>query len=165
MKAKLSPSLIRFVTGHLSIHVAASCGDGLTTLARGLGARVDPGDTGCLRVLLSRAQSAGLVDAIAGGHGIAAVFNEPESHRTVQLKAPVAEAVEADDDDLAMHAPYVRAMATRLSVFGTPEPYVHALLACAPDDLVVVRFAPHEVFGQTPGPGAGAPIAADGPAP
>jgi len=165
MSADLSPALTRFVTGHLSIHVAASCGDGLATLARGLGARVDPTDTRCLRVLVSRAQSAALLDAIAAGHGMAAVFNEPESHRTVQLKAPGAEVLPADHDDLATHAPYVRAMATRLKVFDTPEPYVHALLACAPEDLAVIRFMPREVFGQTPGPRAGEPMAADGPAP
>ncbi len=165
MDANLSPALAQFVTGHLSIHVAAGCGDGLATLVRGLGARIDPADSHYLRVLVSRSQSTELLAAVAGGYPVAAVFNEPESHRTVQLKAPIAEVVAANEDDRALLGPYVRAMADRLRTFDTPEPYVHALLACAPDDLAVIRFTPRDVFGQTPGPRAGAPIAADGPAP
>jgi len=165
MNANLSPALVQFVTGHLSIHVATCCGDGLTTLVRGVGARIDPTDARFLRILVPRSQSAELLDAIEAQYPVAAVFNEPETHRTVQLKAPSAEVVAADDDDRALHTPYVRAMVERLRAFDTPAPYVYALLSCAQDDLVAIRFSPQDVFGQTPGPRAGAPIPADGPVP
>ena len=55
--AILTPELVRFVTSHLSIHVAACDGGGQATLVRGLGCRADPATAGGLRLLVARPQA------------------------------------------------------------------------------------------------------------
>lgn len=152
--AILTPELVRFVTSHLSIHVAASSG-GHATLVRGLGCRADPATAGGLRLLVARPQAEPVLHAIAADGRIAVVFSEPESHLTVQLKAHAAYVTQASDDDTALLPPYTDAMVARLASIGTPEPFVRALLACPADELIVICATPHEVFGQTPGPQAG----------
>ncbi|QID16486.1 hypothetical protein G3580_01905 [Nitrogeniibacter mangrovi] len=165
MNDPIPPALAGFLTSHLSMHVAAGCGDGLATLVRAVGARIAPEAPHCLRLLVPRAQAVDLIEAISAGAPVAAVFNEPETHRTVQLKCARAEVVAAEAADVATLAPYVRAMAARLRAFGTPEPYAHTVLACAPDEVVVIRLAPEAVFGQSPGPRAGERMAPGAPLP
>jgi len=157
--------LARFITSHISIHVAACPEGGVATLARGLGCRIDPHAPERVRVLMARPQSRPVLDAVGANGRIAVVLNEPESHRTVQLKGSDARIEASDTADHAVLAPYRHAMAQRLKVFDTPEPLVHALLSCAPDELVTVSFTPAAVFGQTPGPRAGEPMAPDAPLP
>jgi len=165
MSDPIPESLAHFITSHISIH-AAACADGaIATLVRGLGCRIDPAEPDQVRILLPRSQSLALLDAVAANGRVAVVLNEPESHRTVQLKSTRACVVPSDAGDQAVLAPYRNAMAQRLKLFDTPEPFVHAVLTCAPEDLVTLRFAPEAVFGQTPGPRAGAPMAADAPIP
>jgi hypothetical protein len=165
MSEPISAALATFITSHISIHVAATRADGIATLVRALGCRIDPSAPARVRLLVARAQCAALLEAVATSGRIAAVFNEPESHRTVQLKGGDARVLAATPDDLAVRTPYVQAMARRLTVFDTPEPFMHALLASAPDEVAVVDFTPAAAFTQTPGPRAGAPLAPDAPQP
>lgn len=163
--AILTPELVRFVTSHLSIHIAASDGGGQATLVRGLGCRADPAVAGGLRLLAARPQAEPVLRGIAADGRVAVVFSEPETHRTVQLKARDARVLAPDDDDTALLAPYTDTLVTRLACVGTPEPFVRALLACPPDELIVVCATPDEVFGQTPGPLAGERLDAAHPLP
>ncbi|MEZ5627659.1 MAG: hypothetical protein R3E34_09050 [Rhodocyclaceae bacterium] len=153
--AILTPELVRFVTSHLSIHVAASDGGGQATLVRGLGCRADPATAGGLRLLVARPQAEPVLRGIAADGRIALVFSEPETHRTVQLKARNARVGPADNDDTAVLGPYTDTLVARLGSIGTPEPFVRALLACPADELIIICATPDEVFGQTPGPQAG----------
>jgi hypothetical protein len=157
--------LAGFITSHISIHVAACPDGGVATLARGLGCRIAPSEPTRVRVLLAHPQALPVLEAIRANGRIAVVLNEPESHRTVQLKGNDARIDDSDADDHAALAPYRNAMAQRLKVFDTPEPFVHAILSCAPDELVTISFTPEAVFGQTPGPRAGASMAPDAPLP
>jgi len=165
MSAPVPEPLARFITSHISIHVAACPEGGVATLARGLGCRIDAAEPERVRVLLARPQALPLLDAVLANGRIAVVLNEPESHRTVQLKGTDARIDASDAADQSVLAPYRSAMAQRLRIFDTPEPFVHALLACPPDELVTLSFTPEAVFGQTPGPRAGAPVSPDAPLP
>ena len=106
-----------------------------------------------------RAEALPVLAAIEANGRVAAVFSEPESHRTVQLKGVDArvEAVTAGDE--ASLQSYAAAMAARLAPFRVPEVFARALLSASPDDLVAVSFTPSQGFGQTPGPRAGMPLA------
>lgn len=156
----LNPALAAFITSHLSIHFAASDAHGMATLARGLGCRIAAEEPARVRLLVARPQAEPVLRAIDANGRIAAVFNEPESHRSVQLKGIDARREAAGQADQAVLAPYTDEMSRRLKVFDTPEAFVRALLACPPEELVVVSFTPQEIFGQTPGPQAGARLPA-----
>ncbi|MBT0963596.1 pyridoxamine 5'-phosphate oxidase family protein [Denitromonas iodatirespirans] len=156
----LTPALADFVTSHLSIHIAASDARGIATLVRGLGCRRDPADRDRLRLLVAGPQAEPVLRCLAANGRIAAVFSEPESHRTVQLKGRDAGPCAPDAADAAFLAPYTDRLVARLATLGTPEPFVRTLLACPVEDLRVIRFTPDEVFGQTPGPQAGQRLSA-----
>lgn len=153
------PALARFVSGQMSMHVAACDAQGFPTLVRGVGYRVDPAQPARLRVLMPQPQAEPVLRALAANGRIAVVLSEPASHRTVQLKGSDARIEAAEPADVALLAPYVEAMVAHLRPFDTPEPFMRALLACSAGELAVASFSPAEVFGQTPGPQAGARLA------
>lgn len=153
------PALACFVSGQMSMHVAACDARGLPTLVRGVGYRVAPEQPGRLRVLMPQPQAEPVLRALAGNGRIAVVLSEPVSHRTVQLKGTDARVETPEPADVALLAPYTEAMVAHLKAFDTPEPFVRALLACSAGELAVASFTPAEVFGQTPGPQAGARLA------
>ena len=160
MSSPLNPALAAFLTSHISIHLAATGANGMVTLVRGLGCRIAAEAPTRVRLLTSRPQAEPVLRAIEETGRIAAVFNEPESHRTVQLKGIDARLESVETADQAIHRPYVDEMSRRLKAFATPEPLVRTLLACAPGEFAVVSFTPQELFGQTPGPQAGARLPA-----
>lgn len=150
----LEPALAAFITSRLSIQVAASDGHGLASLVRAVGCRVSA-DRCRVTVLVSRSQAAPVLAGVAANGMLAAVFNEPESHRTVQLKGRDACVEMATAEDEAALVPYAADFSGRLAVFRVPEAYVRTLVSCAPGDLVAISFTPSEAYGQTPGPRAG----------
>lgn len=159
MTPPLNSALVAFLTSHLSIHVAASDGNGIATLVRGLGCRIADDEPSRVRLLMSRPQSEPVLRAVDANGRIAAVFSEPESHRTIQLKGVDARQESPEAADHALLSPYIDEMSRRLKAIDTPEPFVRALLACSPGELAVVSFTPQDLFGQTPGPKAGERLA------
>lgn len=111
-------------------------------------------------VLLPGEQYPDLIDALRASRAIAVVFSQPSTHRTIQLKGVDAgvEAPAAGDLELARRCMegFVEALAT----LGYPETMVRTAVWFDPDALVVVGFTPCAAFQQTPGPRAGAPLAA-----
>ncbi|MFC6673295.1 pyridoxamine 5'-phosphate oxidase family protein [Marinobacterium aestuariivivens] len=155
----LDEALAAFIESRLSIQVASSDARGLATLARGYGAQVSP-DRCRVRVLLACSQSDALLRDIEASGRIAVLFNEPESHRSVQLKGRDAQVEPATERDRAALPAYVDTLSRRLQHFQVPEAFSRALLSLADDDLVAVSFSPCEAYGQTPGPQAGEPLPA-----
>lgn len=138
---------------------AAGCRPGaLPNMVRCTGARVSA-DRRCVTVLLGATPGRALLDDIRHTGRIAAVFSQPSTHKTLQLKGNDARIVpiEATDFDLARR--YVDAFVAQLVPFGYAESLIRAFLACAPDDLTAVAFTVCAAFSQTPGPQAGEPLA------
>ncbi len=150
----IDEALALFLTSHLSIQVAACDDDGVPTLVCALGARISP-DRQYLTVLLPGSQSEAVLRCIATNRRIAVVFNEPETHRTVQLKGRDASIEAAMAQDEARLPGYIQAMTQRLQHFKVPEAFCRAFFSAPPGDLVAVTFTPVEAYGQTPGPHAG----------
>jgi hypothetical protein len=127
------------------------------SVMRAVGSRIDGTE---VTVFLSRSHSRQLLQDIAATGHIAAVFSQPSTHRTVQLKstrAALRSAVPADQPDLSR---CVDSLEEELQAIGYERGLATALLAHALEDVVAVSFTPEQAFDQTPGPKAGAAIGA-----
>lgn len=161
-KPQLAPELVQFICDHKSIHLAAAADLHQPTLVRGLGCRSHSADPNGVTVLVCAPQAGPLLAAIEANGRLAAVFNEPESHRTLQVKAIDARVEPANPDDPALVAEYLKRMSERLEIYGVTAGYVHTLCHCPDDALVRVSFTPLLAFQQTPGGLAGSRLPLDG---
>ncbi len=156
-QSPLDPALAQFVTSQLSMVVAACSDAGEPTLSRALGARVSP-DGQRLTVLIPASQARDLLKYIGTNGRISVVFNEPETHHTVQIKGTGARIEPLQTADAVGLEPYVDRLARRLQHYLVPEAFSRALYSADPADLVAVSFCPDAAYGQTPGPHAGEPL-------
>jgi hypothetical protein len=152
------PERSAFVSGGVSINAASRGPGNVPEIARAAGCRPSP-DARHLTLYFAASQSARLLDAVRATGAIAAVFSEPGSHRTIQLKGADARVAPIAPQDLEMIERYAGAFAAALVPLGYPEQLVRALLWAPPEDYVAVSFGPTQAFDQTPGPRAGAPLA------
>ena len=147
-----------FIVGGVGIS-ASTCRPGaLPNMARCTGCRVSP-DRRAITLLLAATPGAALLDDVRRTGAIAAVFSQPSTHHTLQLKGNDGRIVPLEPGDQALAERYVDAFVAQLTPFGYPESVVRAFLASAPDDLAAVQFTVSAAFSQTPGPHAGEPLA------
>jgi hypothetical protein len=145
---------VQFVSGGLSIHLGAASAELEPTQVRALGCRVEPGHCR-LRVLIPAAQAQPLIAALRANGRVAAVFSDPETHRTLQLKGLDATVDPATDEDYIAVEAQAGQFAKRLARLAIPESYTSALCHCAAGDLLAVSFTALAAFRQTPGQDAG----------
>lgn len=138
--------------------IVSSCDPDLTpSVMRAVGSRVDD-DGRLITVYMCRSQSAQLLRDVAHSARLAAVFSQPSTHRTVQLKTRTARLREATADDEPALQHYLQGMERELTSIGFAAVYARAMLAYRLDDVVAIEFVPELAFDQTPGPKAGQPI-------
>jgi hypothetical protein len=155
----LSPEFHAMIARGVSAIVASRDAAHTPSIMRAVGSAISDDGT-LVTVFLARTQSRQLLQDVAATGCIAVVFSQPSTHRTVQLKARSAQiraAVPADEAALAL---YLGAMEHELALIGLGAAFARAMLAYRLDDLVAVSFTPEEAFDQTPGPRAGAQLAA-----
>jgi hypothetical protein len=152
--AGLEQSTVQFLSEGLSIHLGAASDDLQATLVRALGCRVDP-DHRRVRVLFPGSRAQPLLAAIRANGRVAAVFSEPETHRTLQIKGLDATVERATAEDYAAVESQTRQYGRRLAIYAIPESYASALCHCDADDLLAVSFTALTAFRQTPGQDAG----------
>ena len=112
-------------------------------------------DDGTITVYLARDQSGQLLQDIAATGHVAAVFSEPSTHRTVQVKANSARIRSAEPADAPVLTRYLAAMEQEIQRVGYGPPLTRAMLAHRLEELMAVSFEPQQAFDQTPGPRAG----------
>lgn len=156
--APIDDAVAAFLAGRRSIIVASRDAANRPSLMRAVGVRLSAARDE-VTVLLARSQSVQLLADLAAGGAIAVVFSEPSTHRTLQLKGCDVRIEAPTADDLALQAPYADNLAAELANVGIEERLARALIAADADDLAAVRFAPLEIYDQTPGPKAGAALA------
>jgi hypothetical protein len=155
--AALPADLVAMMARGVSVNVASRDAQLRPSLMRAVGSQVSDGGR-TITVYLARRQSRQLLlDIAASGH-VAAVFSEPASHRTVQVKATRAVLRNADPSDEPVLARYLASMERELQRVYIPPELTRALLSHRLDDLVAVSFEPEQAFDQTPGPKAGAKL-------
>jgi hypothetical protein len=143
-----------FIQGGVSI-LAASCTKSLTpVLARAVGCRVS-GDRRRIKLLFPEGPARDLVAAVRAGAGLAAVFSQPSTHRTIQLKGRQAEVAAVGPGDAGVAARYADAFVADVCPLGYSEDRIRALVGAGRAELVALAFRPDAAFLQTPGPRAG----------
>jgi hypothetical protein len=150
----LDADLAAFVQGPVMLDVAACSAGLMPATARALGCRLSD-DRARLRLMVAPSQGAALLAHARAQGMVAAVFSDPDTRYTVQMKGTDA-AIEAPDSaDRATVARYRAQFVPFLGQLGYDETVANALLACAADDLAVLSFTPSRAYSQTPGPNAG----------
>jgi hypothetical protein len=126
-------------------------------LMRAVGCKLGPGE-GEVTVYLSRPQSRRLLQDLAAGGGVAAVFSHPRTHRTYQLKARQVTLRNAGPQDEPELVRYLESMIDEIGAVGFPAELTRAMLVHRPDEVVAVSFRPEQAFDATPGPRAGTAV-------
>lgn len=143
-----------FVCGPRSIYAASGATDHALSLVRALGCRVSD-DGGSLLLVLQTEPARAVLDAISASRRIAAVYSDPRTNKTLQLKGNDAEVLDARPDASRLARLHVEHFLDVVVPLGYPEPIVRCLLGDPSAALSVVRFTPLARFEQTPGPAAG----------
>lgn len=143
-----------FIQTGVSISLAASGGDRLPSMSRGLGCKLVDGGRQ-VAVFIKPSQSAELLDNIRRSSRVANVFSLPSSNRTLQLKGLDARIQPFEVADLPIIQAHIADFVAEVLPLGLPEEVVRTLFAYTADDLVMVVYTPVAAFSQTPGPKAG----------
>jgi hypothetical protein len=121
--------------------------------------RVQP-DRTHLDLFIGSAISETLLRNVAETQRLAVQVSHPADHRTLQLKGRTSSVHTASDSDRGYVEQWVHELALVLDQIGMPYDRVMRM-AHWPAVLIEVRV--EEIYLQTPGPGAGAPLAGRSP--
>lgn len=154
----LSAEHLALLKQGVGVSVASRDAGNLPNLVRAVGHRVEP--SGEVTVILSGTDGGGVLANLRANGAVAVVFSQPSTHRTLQVKANRVVIEEARPADLETVAQCREAMAAELTAIGFSGEFARQLLDAEHRDLVAVSFLPESAFDQTPGPKAGAPLAA-----
>ena len=157
----ITDDLARFLESGISVLVGTRDAGLRPESTRGLGLRVEPGGEEAT-VFLPAASAATARANLEENGRIAVCVSRAVDHRSVQLKGRVVAIAAGDDAARALVDRYRSELARNLAVIGLP-PRVTMRLVNWP--VHAVRFRVESIFGQSPGPGAGAPLQAGGGAP
>jgi hypothetical protein len=145
-----------FLTQGLSILVASRDAANRPAVTRACGCAVL--DDGTTLVFVHPKRAAQVLDCVSATGAVAAVFSEPETHRTVQLKSADARVVPDCRQYSALLADYREKFTARLAKLGYSKSMARKLAGDDHDEFAAIAFAPTAIFDQTPGPNAGAAI-------
>lgn len=112
-----------------------------------------------LTLLVDQQLAADVVRDLRAGSPVAAVFSEPATHRTLQVKGLRAEVSGVTPADREFARQHLEATVAHLVPLGYEEAGIRTYFAHQPEQLLAVSFVPVAAFEQTPGPGAGRPLA------
>ncbi|HEY0469598.1 MAG TPA: hypothetical protein VGC79_35655 [Polyangiaceae bacterium] len=146
--------VLESLSGGLSLLVACCGPDGRALCTRGVGLRVWP-DRQRATLFLARATASPLSDQLLVRPSVAFVLSRPNDYRTIQLKGRALAVRDAPDADRALVVEFVRAFADVVDGLGVPR---HIGLRVAHWPCLAVDVEVTDIFAQTPGPGAGAPL-------
>ena len=146
-----------FIAGTVTLAVASRDATMMPSLFKAVACRVGA-DRRRVTVYLDQQLAADVVRDLRAGHPVAAVFSEPATHRTLQVKAPRAEVSSVTPADREYARQHLEATVSHVVALGYDEAGIRCYFAHQPEQLVTVSFMPTAAFEQTPGPGAGRPL-------
>ena len=150
----LSPDLVDFMLGPVSIKIG-SCSAGVPSVAQGFGCQI-AADRRKVCVFVSESRCAGVLRDLRAGAAVAVVFSRPQTHRTLQLKAPLARIEALMPGDQALIDIHGQRTTRELTSLGYPLQFAQGVMTLGDcQDAVRVCFEPALAFDQTPGAGAG----------
>lgn len=146
--------------GLCAVHVATRDAELRPDIVHGVGFASGPAP-GLLTIYLPHATSARSVANLRENGLVAVALAEPLTHRTVQVKGRCAMLRDARPAERADIEQCLGEFARQVGVLGMPPAVLRALSHWPAH---AVEMSVDAVFEQTPGPGAGAPLPARGPA-
>jgi hypothetical protein len=152
---RLPPDAVALIARGVSCIVASRDEQLRPSVVRAVGSRISA-DGQEITVFLSRPQSRRLLQDLAAGGPVAAVFSQPTTHRTVQVKASQAAQRSVTPEDAADLERCAATLDGELAAIGYGAGLGRRMLAHNSEDVVAVTFRPEQAFDQTPGPQAGA---------
>ena len=154
----LPPEWLPHFSAGVSIRLGTCSRSGRPGICRALGAEVLP--DGRVTVLVAENACGQALEAIRETRHVALVLGLPTTHRTLHIKGHDAETIETQPRHHALLAAHFEAFTAQISVFGFPrERLVGTWYTEHDGELVAVRFSIAGAWDQTPGPGAGQPVA------
>jgi hypothetical protein len=153
----LNEQWAEFVQGSVSVVAASRDANNIPILARAVGCRVSS-NRQKVTLFLQGPQAELLLADIRSTGAIAAVFTQPSTHTSVQLKGVDAKMDSVQPGDVAVVERCVEAFVADTTSVGYPPDLIRAIQWFDPHDLVAVTFTPRAAFLQTPGPRAGQPL-------
>lgn len=152
------PAVLALLAGPVAISIAGRDAALRPSVAHAYGCRV-VADGEALRLFVLRDEARQVLADIAGNGEVATVYSNVRSFRSLQIKGHDARIVEFDEADAVERTAHYRIISDELLALGYPNPLAHGYFSIpSRADFVTVTFTPHEIFQQTPGPGAGAKL-------
>ena len=142
----------------ISITAASRDAKNVSRIGRALGCRVSR-DRTKVTVFVASSQYRSFFDALQASRTIAVVFSLPSTHRTMQLKGSDAAIGPLAPGDAEIISRHVDDFVDELGRLGYSRDMVRAYHWCDPAEVRAITFTLSAAFEQTPGPGAGAPLA------
>ena len=140
--------------GGLSLLVASCDAHGRPACARGVGVRIWD-DREHVTLFLPDATARATGDNLIQRPRVAFVMSRPHDYRTVQMKGLALRVRQAADTDRACVEAFVNAFAELVDGLGVPRSIA---LRVNHWPCLAIDVAIEDIFLQTPGPGAGAPL-------
>ena len=151
----ISPDLAEFIEAGVSVQVGTRDARLVPECQRAVGARVEPDREQVTVYVPCGVGERIAADARETGR-IAVCFSRIADHHSIQLKGAVSEVRLAQAGERERIGRYLRSLAEVLGSLGLP----HAItLRLAHWPCFAIRFRVETSFVQTPGPGAGRPVA------
>ncbi|MCC6406928.1 MAG: pyridoxamine 5'-phosphate oxidase family protein [Planctomycetes bacterium] len=151
----ISPELAEFLESGVSTLVGTRDASLRPDGMRAIGFRVERDGSQATVFLPAGTLGSNLANLRDNGR-IAVCFSRPIDHRSMQLKGRVLAITEANEADRAQVDRFRAAYAQHLAFVGIP---VRVTERMAHWPCWAVRFEVESIFVQTPGPGAGQPLA------
>lgn len=151
----IDSELAAFAADGRALIIGAVAPDGAPHATRGWGFVVDPDGT---PVVLLDADDRGARACLEPGRPLAITAADVRTLQSVQFKGKALAVDPAGPDDLATASHYTERFFGAIVATDGMDPDV--LRRIVPSRYVRCRFACDAVFDQTPGPGAGEPVAA-----
>jgi hypothetical protein len=155
MAQALSTELAEFMQSGVSVLVVSRDRQLTPACARAMGVRVERGRK-ALTVFVPEATGAKVMASLAASGRVAVCFARIEDHRSIQVKGDVVAVAPATDEERVLIERYRGEWSRNLAVIGMP---LRLSLRQNAWPCHAVRVRVEALFVQTPGPGAGAPLA------
>ncbi len=146
-----------FIESGIAIYASSRTDGNIPVMGRAEGCRVSA-DRRTVTLLFSTASVSELLGELRKNGQIAAVFSQPGTLQTIQLKGNDAALVSPQKSDVKLIERHCEAFVAGVCPLGYSEPLVRAFMWFDPADISGVSFTPREAFVQTPGPRAGEPL-------
>jgi hypothetical protein len=151
---RIDAATAEFLRGPLAVVVATRDAALRPHVTRGWGPRAVEGGRG-LRLCVSARPELGTLADLADNGRVAVTLSRPATYRSLQVKGGGARVEEMTADDEERVARHVAAFSAEVAGFGIVRAVMERMAA---GPLVAVAYEVAELYDQTPGAGAGAPL-------